>query len=129
MLVNAVTRGGTNDLHGTAFLSTRSEGLARNVDYVRDQEYRQSQFGFSLGGPIVRDRVHFFIAPEFQERYEPATGPYLGQTGEPFPVTTSDIDRFSSLLSGMVSMPVPRGRYATRIRCRTFSRAWTFRRA
>ncbi len=100
LLLNAVTRGGTNDLHGTAFLSTRSEGLARNVDYVRDQEYRQSQFGFSLGGPIIRDRVHFFIAPEFQERYEPATGPYLGQTGEPFPVTTSDIDRFSSLLSG-----------------------------
>ena len=61
VLVNAVTRGGTNELHGSAFFSSRSEGLARNVDYVRDQEYRQTQFGFSVGGPIIRDRVHFFV--------------------------------------------------------------------
>ena len=100
LLVNAVTRGGTNDVHGSAFFSTRSEGLARNVDYVRDQEYRQSQFGFSIGGPIVRDRVHFFVAPEFQQRYQPADGPYLGQTSQQYPVASSDVDRFSSLLEG-----------------------------
>jgi hypothetical protein len=100
ILVNAVTRGGTNDLHGTAFFSTRSEGLARNVDFARDQEYRQSQFGFSLGGPIIRDRVQFFVAPEFQSRYEPAAGPYLGQQGQPFPVSTADVDRFRTLLAG-----------------------------
>jgi len=78
VLVNAVTRGGTNEMHGSAFFASRSERLARNVDYVRDQEYSQRQFGFSIGGPILRDRVHFFVAPEFQRRYEPATGPYLG---------------------------------------------------
>jgi hypothetical protein len=100
LLVNAVTRGGTNELHGSAFFSTRSEGLARDVDYARDQEYRQSQFGFSVGGPIVRDRVHFFVAPEFQQRYQPAAGPYLGQTSQPYPVAESDVDRFSSLLQG-----------------------------
>ena len=100
VLVNAVTRGGTNELHGSAFFSSRSEGLARNVDYVRDQEYRQRQFGFSLGGPIIKDRVHFFITPEFQRHFEPAAGPYLGQRGQTFPVTTSDVDRFRSLLGG-----------------------------
>ena len=100
LLVNAVTRGGTNELHGSAFFSTRSEGLARDVDYARDQEYRQSQFGFSVGGPIVRDRVHFFVAPEFQQRYQPAAGPYLGQTSQQYPVAESDVDRFSSLLQG-----------------------------
>jgi hypothetical protein len=100
LLVNAVTRGGTNELHGSAFFSTRSEGLARDVDYARDQEYRQSQFGFSVGGPIIRDRVHFFVAPEFQQRYQPAAGPYLGQTSQPYPVAESDVDRFSSLLQG-----------------------------
>ena len=100
LLVNAVTRGGTNEMHGTAFFTTRSEGLARNVDYVRDQEYRQTQYGFSIGGPIIRDRVHLFVAPEFQRRYEPALGPYVGQTSEPFPVATTDIDRFTALLSG-----------------------------
>jgi hypothetical protein len=100
LLVNAVTRGGTNELHGSAFFTTRSEGLGRNVDYVRDQEYRQTQFGFSLGGPIVRDRIHFFVAPEFQRRYEPATGPFLGQSAQGFPVASGDVDRFTSLLGG-----------------------------
>ena len=100
ILVNAVTRGGTNELHGSAFFTTRSEGLARNVDYVRDQEYRQTQYGFSIGGPILRDRVHFFVAPEFQRRYEPAAGPYLGQTSQPYPASPADIDRFPSLLAG-----------------------------
>ena len=100
VLVNAVTRGGTNELHGSAFFTSRSEGLARNVDYVRDQEYSQRQFGFSLGGPIVRDRVHFFVAPEFQRRYEPATGPYLGQTSVPYPASPADIERFQTLLAG-----------------------------
>jgi hypothetical protein len=100
VLVNAVTRGGTNELHGSAFFSSRTEGLARNVDYVRNQEYRQKQFGFAVGGPIIHDRVHFFVAPEFQRRFEPAAGPFLGQTGAPFPTTSADIDRFRTLLSG-----------------------------
>jgi hypothetical protein len=100
LLVNAVTRGGTNELHGSAFFSTRSEGLGRNIDYVRDQEYRQTQFGFSLGGPILRDRIHFFVAPEFQRRYEPAVGPYLGQRAQGFPVAEGDVDRFTSILNG-----------------------------
>jgi len=100
VLVNAVTRGGTNELHGSAFFTSRSEGLARNVDYVRDQEYSQRQFGFSIGGPIVKDRVHFFLSPEFQRRFEPAAGPYLGQTSEPYPVSSAEIDRFRTLLGG-----------------------------
>ena len=100
VLVNAVTRGGTNELHGSAFFTSRSEGLARNVDYVRDQEYSQRQFGFSIGGPIVKDRVHFFLSPEFQRRFEPAAGPYLGQTSVPYPVSSAEIDRFTTLLGG-----------------------------
>lgn len=97
LLVNAVTRGGTNELHGSAFYMVRTEGLARNVDYVRDQEYSQRQFGFSIGGPIIKDRAHFFIAPEFQRHFEPAFGPYLGQR-TPYPVASADIDRFQSVL-------------------------------
>ena len=34
----------------------------------------RSLFGFSAGGPIVRDRVHFFVATEFEERGKPPTG-------------------------------------------------------
>ena len=37
------------------------------------------------------DRVQFFVAPEFQRRYEPAVGPYLGQSAEGFPASGTDI--------------------------------------
>ena len=127
ILVNAVTRGGTNELHGSAFFTSRSEGLARNVDYVRDQEYRQTQFGFSLGGPIVRDRIHFFVAPEFQRRFEPAIGPYVGQRTQPYPAATADIIAFGRCSAAMASTLVTPGPRAMRIRCGTSSRAWISR--
>lgn len=95
-LVNAVTKSGTNQFHGTAFYYTRNEGLARNVEYL--PEYEQTQLGFSLGGPIVRDRVHFFVAPEFTRRTQPAFGPYLGSADQPVPSDT--VQRFISLLQG-----------------------------
>ena len=86
LLVNAVTKSGTNDFSGSAYYYTRNEGLAREQDYIQD--YEQTQYGFSLGGPIVRDRLHFFINPEWQDRTTPAGGPYLGQpadAGSPVP--------------------------------------------
>jgi hypothetical protein len=36
------------------------------------------QYGFYLGGPIIKDKLHFFIAPEWQSRSQPAIGPYEG---------------------------------------------------
>ena len=102
-LVNAVTRRGTNELHGTAFAYVRSERLARNTSYLRDSPYERLQFGFVAGGPIVRDRAHLFMATEFQHLTAPAAGPYLGQdpTSEPaVPVRAQDVARFTQILEG-----------------------------
>jgi hypothetical protein len=99
-LVNAVTNYGTNELHGSTFFVTQRSGLARDVPWVRENDFAQTQFGFSLGGPIVRDRAHFFISPEFQLADRPTPGPYAGSAGEPAPVRQQDLDRFESLLQG-----------------------------
>ncbi|HYS19623.1 MAG TPA: TonB-dependent receptor [Gemmatimonadales bacterium] len=99
-LINAVTRNGTNELHGSAFFYGRSDGLAGG-SASGGTRYNQSQFGFSLGGPIVHDRVHFFVAPEFQHRTAPGNGPYVGQgafASPPVPVATADIDSFIRIL-------------------------------
>ncbi|MGH7466438.1 MAG: carboxypeptidase regulatory-like domain-containing protein [Longimicrobiales bacterium] len=79
MLVNAVTKNGTNDFHGGGSITYRNERLAARP--LRASELDVRQFAFNLGGPIIQDRLHFFIAPEFQQRERPATGPYLGGTG------------------------------------------------
>src|SRR5437667_251497 len=100
-LINAVTKSGTNDLHGTAFFYARSDQLAGNGSFQGASSY-QSQAGFSLGGPIMRDRVHFFLASEFQQRRTPANGPYVGQSASsqtPLPADTADITRFAQTLA------------------------------
>ena len=62
-LVNAVSKSGTNELHGTAYVFARNDHLARATQFLRGAPYERVQYGLTLGGPIVRDRVHFFLAP------------------------------------------------------------------
>ena len=102
LLINAVTRSGTNDLHGSAYFFWRNEQLARTNSFVGSSPYRREQYGMSLGGPIIRDRVHFFIAPEFQYSAAPTPGPFIGQQANaspPLPVLEADIKQFAALLS------------------------------
>lgn len=101
LLVNAVTKSGTNDFDGSLYYYTRNEGLARSQPYIAD--FEQTQYGFSLGGPIIRDRLHFFINPEIQARTTPVSGPYLGQPASsqtPLPVSQADVESFQQILQG-----------------------------
>ena len=101
MLVNAVTKNGTNDFHGSAYGYLRNEHFARATSFVGSSPYRRDQFGFSLGGPVVRDRLHFFIAPEFDHATAPTPGPFVGQAAgalPAMPVSVDDVTRFGALL-------------------------------
>ena len=80
MLVNAVTKNGTNELEGGAIYAFRSPDLAASENFIQQSNFKVQQFGFHLGGPIIRDKLHFFVAPEWQARTQPAVGPYEGQT-------------------------------------------------
>lgn len=97
-LINAVTKNGTNDLSGTAFITYRNDALAGEP--LGNTEFNQTQFGASLGGPIIRDRAHFFINAELNRRTAPATGPYFGSADNPAPITQADYDRFLDIMEG-----------------------------
>ena len=63
--VNVVTRSGTNVVHGTAYDYVRDARLdAANALSGTKLPMRQSQYGASLGGPLVRDRTFFFTNVE-----------------------------------------------------------------
>jgi len=62
-VVNLITKSGTNQLHGSAYEFVRNDMFdARNffARTGRTPEYRQNQFGGSLGGPIRKDKTFFF---------------------------------------------------------------------
>jgi hypothetical protein len=64
-LVTVVSKSGTNSYHGNAFEYFRHKGLnALNHFETAKPDFSRHQFGGSLGGPIVRDRTHFFAAVE-----------------------------------------------------------------
>jgi hypothetical protein len=64
-VVNAVSRQGTNTLHGTAFFFDQNDAMTTRTYFAEKQnlskpDTRQLQWGGWVGGPIVRDRLHFF---------------------------------------------------------------------
>jgi outer membrane receptor for ferrienterochelin and colicin len=102
LLLNAVTKSGTNQLQGSAFWFYRNEKFGADTSILRATPFERTQYGFSLGGPIIKDRLHFFIAPEFQKEQSPVTGPYFGQpVGSPqaFPINDADRQRFESIMA------------------------------
>lgn len=71
-VINVVTKRGTNDLHGSVFGYIRDKSIqARNpFSPIDDPAYRRTQYGFALGGPLAKDRTHFFLSYEGRKRDE-----------------------------------------------------------
>ena len=65
-VVNSVSKSGTNSFHGSAYEFLRNSALdARNFfDGSSKPAFRQNQFGGSLGGPIKKDKLFFFVNDE-----------------------------------------------------------------
>jgi len=68
-IVSAVTKSGTNSIHGTVYEFLRNDALdARSyfahANLVEKQRLRRNQFGSSIGGPVIRDRTFWFAAWE-----------------------------------------------------------------
>lgn len=105
--VNIVTRGGTNEFHGGAFYFGRNDALnAKN--YFLEQakrpkdELSRHDFGWTLGGPIIKDKLHFFASQEWNreqrgsvrtafvptaaERQGDFSGPAIAGCTQPTPV-------------------------------------------
>mgnify|MGYP003645321302 FL=1 len=72
--IKAVTKSGTNDLQGSAFVYHRNDKLQNDLD-IRENErtadFNNTQYGVSLGGPIIKDKIHFFAVFERQEATDP----------------------------------------------------------
>jgi len=64
--VNLVLKSGTNSVHGAAYYYNRNEALAESPVFVAKNKLRDQQYGFTVGGPIIKNRTFFFYSFEHQ---------------------------------------------------------------
>jgi hypothetical protein len=64
-IVNIATRSGTNEFHGELFEWVRNEKLdAKNYFALTKAPFKRNNFGAAFGGPIKKDKAHFFLSYE-----------------------------------------------------------------
>src|SRR5687767_7666980 len=68
-IVNSVSKQGTNQYHGSAFLFYQDQKLAANEFFAAREglekaDSKQQQWGGTFGGPIIRDKAHYFASLE-----------------------------------------------------------------
>ncbi|WP_257308752.1 TonB-dependent receptor [Geothrix fuzhouensis] len=88
--VNAITKNGTNDLTGSLFYYKRPKSLvAAGPTLVQPSgaitrnpvgDFDQQQFGFSVGGPILKDKLFYFVAYDAQRLKTPTNQVWGGNT-------------------------------------------------
>jgi hypothetical protein len=72
---NIMTKNGTNNYHGGAFEYFRNDVLdARNFFSIGKPELRYNDFGWSLGGPIKKNKIFFFVGEEWKRLRQQTAG-------------------------------------------------------
>jgi len=60
-IINVATKGGTNQWHGSVFEFLRNDAFdAKNFFSARTEPFKRNQYGFSLGAPILKDKLFVF---------------------------------------------------------------------
>lgn len=71
--VNVITRSGTNEFHGSAYFYGRNQSLVgKGINETEYPTFKDYQVGFRIGGPIIKDRIFFFVNGELTRRSEPS---------------------------------------------------------
>jgi len=71
-IINIVTKGGTNSFHGGGFYRGRNTALNatdyfNNLNHIPKDVLHRNDYGFNIGGPIVKDKLFFFESEEWNK--------------------------------------------------------------
>ncbi|PTT00479.1 TonB-dependent receptor [Pedobacter sp. HMWF019] len=127
--INAVTRSGTNEFQGTL------NSYYRNQDLVSEQNYAGLKtpvnnfslkgYGFTLGGPIIKNKLFFFLSGELERRSDPGTSFVASRNGSTGPNVSQakgeDLDKLSTFLQGLGYDPGPYENYPLKTRSNKLS--------
>ncbi|HVO62571.1 MAG TPA: TonB-dependent receptor [Terriglobales bacterium] len=106
-VVNATTKSGTNQFHGSAWEFLRNEKLDARQYFESSTDpkapYKQNQFGATIGGPVIKEKVFFFGDYEGTRISQAAT------TFETVPSVAETQGNFSDLLGAQTATCGPNG--------------------
>ena len=103
--INAVTKSGTNEFSGTVSYVLRNDNMAGDRlnfttgEYFDSPAFEEETKGFTLGGPILKDKLFFFVAYEefTSSRVAPEFGPIDSDSGTIVGITQAQIDNTIAL--------------------------------
>jgi len=96
--INIVTKSGTNDFSGSAYYFSTDDSFTGDKsqgDKISIPDFSEDTYGFTLGGPIIKDKLFFFTNYEKFETTRPANALPIEQIAG---VTQADVDRVRSVL-------------------------------
>jgi len=104
--INAVTRSGTNEFSGSVFRYMRNQSLLGykvGTTEIPKSDFNNAQTGFRIGGPIIKNKLFFFVNGEIERRDEPSSSFVAsrdGNTGANVSrATSTDLDQIQSFLA------------------------------
>ncbi len=102
--INAVTKSGTNTVHGTAFYNKRDQSLVgkstiKGQDNVVTSDFDVKQYGVSVGGPIIKNKLFYFANYEAERRSDPGVSSAMILNNTITSAQTSDLDGLTTFLS------------------------------
>lgn len=81
--INAVTKSGTNTFSGTAYTYHKPKGFAGSTidgeDILNAKEYNSHSYGLTFGGPIIKNKLFFFLNAELEKKETPGVTWRLNQ--------------------------------------------------
>jgi hypothetical protein len=107
--INAVTRSGSNTFEGSVFTYHRDNSLRATEDFQGRSlaDFSTTQWGFSVGGPVIRDRLHFFAALDRQDQTIPR---FINDLSTPdqerqFRISRQNFERVIDIVERQYGMP------------------------
>ncbi|MCB0275904.1 MAG: TonB-dependent receptor [Calditrichaeota bacterium] len=95
--INSVTKSGSNTFQGSVYTFTRNESFQgneiRGQKVVANPDLAYNQSGFTLGGPIVKDKLFFFMNGELVRRDDPGSDFVANEEGTPVEFGESRVTR------------------------------------
>lgn len=101
--INAVTRRGTNEFEGSAYFLYRNQSLAGKTpgkdvkERIKLDDFTAKTYGMRVGGPIIKNKLFFFLNAEFQRDETPQPFDFANYQGN---ASEAELQAFANKLSG-----------------------------